>query len=275
MATPKRNMSRESIDKIKGYEALRLHSYPDPASPLAKKARSARKRWGFEPVSEIMKDLPADMRQLSGKPWTNGYGSTKGVGPNEVWTEAEADRRLDVDLDWAQNAVERLVTVDLNDFQYGALVSLVFNIGEGAFAKSTLLKRLNEGDYEAAAERFGDFVKARNQETGKLETVQGLVNRRAVEKAFFLRGAFVSSNTTEPVEVTPSSEKAATKDPQVVVPVTTATAATGAVLSEAAAQVQPLAQYSDTIRTVFVILTLIGIAITVYMNLKKRKQERE
>ncbi|MEQ1307615.1 lysozyme, partial [Acinetobacter bereziniae] len=65
--------------------------------------------------------------------------------------------------------------------QFDALVSLAYNIGINAFQNSTLLKRLNALEYLGAAQQFDVWIKA----GGK--TVQGLVNRRAVEKALFLK----------------------------------------------------------------------------------------
>jgi len=71
------------------------------------------------------------------------------------------------------------VKVPLNDQQYSALTSLVYNIGPTNFAKSTLLKKLNSGDFEGAAEQFRVWNKA----GGK--TLEGLVKRREAEEALF------------------------------------------------------------------------------------------
>lgn len=278
MAKPTRQLNKEVMDKLKGFEALRNHAYPDPASPLAKRTRSLRLQWGFRPAREILKNLERshpELVKLSGTPWTCGYGSTRGVTPDTYWTKDEALVRLDQDLDDAQSAVERLVKVKLNDFQYGALTSLVFNIGSGNFSGSNLLKRLNEGKYEAAAARFDDWVKVRNQETGKLEFNQGLKNRRDVEKALFLRGSFVESNNIVPVEVTPDVEKPVAKDPGVAIPAVTTGAAGVLAIGEAASKLEPLAAHSETIRAVFVGLTLLGVVITLILNMQKRKEAKE
>lgn len=76
-------------------------------------------------------------------------------------------------------AVLNKVKVPLNDQQYSALTSLVYNIGPTNFGKSTLLKKLNEGDYSGAAEQF----KVWNKAGGK--TLEGLVRRRDAESALF------------------------------------------------------------------------------------------
>lgn len=112
--------------------------------------------------------------------WTIGFGSTKGVHPGMVISRDQAGIRLYHDVDQAEEAVNRLVTVPLNQSQFDALVSFVYNLGPGALQKSTLLKRLNAGDYPGAAEEFMRWVKA----GGKKLT--GLVRRRAAERALFL-----------------------------------------------------------------------------------------
>lgn len=76
-------------------------------------------------------------------------------------------------------SVTRNVKVPLTDQQYSALTSLVYNIGPTNFAKSTLLQKLNSGDYEGAAGEFGKWIYA----GGKPAT--GLVRRRAAEQALF------------------------------------------------------------------------------------------
>lgn len=123
--------------------------------------------------------------------WTIGYGSTRDVRPGMRISETEAVARLRADLAVAEGAVERLVDVDLNDNQFGALVSFVFNVGQGAFAGSTLLKRLNAGDYEAVPGELAKWNKARVG--GKLQPVAGLSNRRAAEAGLWVRGDFVAS----------------------------------------------------------------------------------
>ena len=68
----------------------------------------------------------------------------------------------------------------------GALVSLVFNIGEGNFASSTLLRKLNGGDYVGAANEFTRWVYG--GQGAKKRIIQGLLHRRKMERATFLRG---------------------------------------------------------------------------------------
>lgn len=143
--------SPKGIALIKSAEGLRLKAYPDPGT--------------------------------GGLPWTIGYGSTLGVTRTMVITAEQAEQMLAVDLVRFERAVERLVEVPINQGQFDALVSFAYNVGEGNFAKSTLLRRLNSGDSQGAAEQFGRWVNA----GGKV--LQGLVKRRAAERALFLGAA--------------------------------------------------------------------------------------
>lgn len=118
--------------------------------------------------------------------WTIGCGHTTSAGPPAVTpgmtiTAQESDEILANDLATFERVVNNAVKAPLMQNQFDALVSLAFNIGGGAFAKSTLVKRLNERDYRGAADQFTVWNKAR----GKV--VRGLVKRRAAERALFLR----------------------------------------------------------------------------------------
>ena len=115
-----------------------------------------------------------------GNVWTIGYGHTKGVQEGDRITEAEADRLLRIDLDEYEEAVNNLVDVDLNQNQFDALVSFTFNLGAGNLKRSTLLKKLNAGDYHGAAEEFPRW----NKSNGRV--LPGLVKRRSAERLLFL-----------------------------------------------------------------------------------------
>jgi len=140
--------SPKGIALIKSAEGLRLKAYPDPGT--------------------------------GGLPWTIGYGSTAGVTRNMVITEAQAEQMLAKDLVRFERIVERLVRVPLNQSQFDALVSFTYNVGEGNFTNSTLLRELNAGDTAGAAEQFSRWVHA----AGKV--LPGLVTRRGAERALFL-----------------------------------------------------------------------------------------
>ncbi len=113
---------------------------------------------------------------------TIGYGSTgKHVRPGMVITEAEAEALLRKDLDRFERRVDQLVKVPLSDNQFAALVSFDFNTG--AIHKSTLLKKLNTGNYEAVPSELAKWNKA--TVNGKMVKVNGLVNRRTSEAALW------------------------------------------------------------------------------------------
>jgi len=97
-------------------------------------------------------------------------------------TEEEAERLLWGDTESAQRCINSCVKVKLNQNEFDALVSFVFNVGSGAFYESTLLKLLNAGsDRKVVASEFGRWVKA-----GSDKPIPGLVRRREYEKKLFL-----------------------------------------------------------------------------------------
>ena len=123
--------------------------------------------------------------------WTIGYGHTATARPGQTITEAEAEALLRSDLAQAERTVSNLTTVDLSDGQFGALVSFVYNVGAGAFRQSTLLKKLNAGNYDAVPAELARWNKVK----GKV--VRGLVNRRAAEAGLWARDAHVAGNMVE------------------------------------------------------------------------------
>ncbi|MCF0265993.1 lysozyme [Acinetobacter guillouiae] len=119
--------------------------------------------------------------------WTIGYGTTVingvKVKKGDTCTAEQAKSYMAQDLKKFESAVNTAVKVPLNQNQFDALVSLTYNIGNGAFKDSTLLKKLNAKDYKAAAAQFDRW----NKGGGKV--MQGLVNRRAKERKFFEKAA--------------------------------------------------------------------------------------
>jgi lysozyme len=137
------------LDEIKGYEQFRGTAYQNDG------------------------DVP-----------TIGYGHTgpdvtvADVGKKTI-TKRQAERLLRQDVAKAEAVVKRNVKVCLTQGQYDALVSLVFNIGAGNFKNSTLLKKLNAGDYRGASAEFPMW----NKSNGVVSP--GLVKRRAAERKMF------------------------------------------------------------------------------------------
>lgn len=111
---------------------------------------------------------------------TIGYGHTgPEVVPGLTWTQQQALQQLEEDVCWASDAVIRFVQVPLNQNQFDALTSFVFNVGAGHFEGSTLLHLLNTGDYAGAAAQFGKWIYA------GANISSGLVNRRKTEANLF------------------------------------------------------------------------------------------
>ena len=140
------NISENGIALIKEHEGLRLVPYLDARNP---------------PV------------------WTVGYGSTTDVQPGERISQAQADERLKEDVKEAEACVNRCVTVELTQNEFDALCSFVFNVGCGNFKKSSMLKYLNSGDFDATAYEFRRWTRAGDAHP------PGLVKRRVAEQRLF------------------------------------------------------------------------------------------
>lgn len=113
---------------------------------------------------------------------TIGYGHTgRDVVIGRRITPAEGEALLRADLATAEAAVTHRVSVPLNQNQFDALVSFVFNCGETNFARSTLLRLVNAGQFERAAREFAKW----NKSGGKVLT--GLIRRRSAEAALFAK----------------------------------------------------------------------------------------
>ena len=136
--------SQTGINLIKKYEGCRLKAYKCPAGL-----------------------------------WTIGYGHTKGVKKGQKITQKQAERYLKEDLQVYEKSVEKAVKVTLNQNQFDALISFVYNCGAAAFRNSTLLKKLNAGDYKGASAEFPRW----NKSGGRV--LNGLKYRRKAERALF------------------------------------------------------------------------------------------
>jgi len=117
--------------------------------------------------------------------WTIGFGTIKypngvRVKKGDTCTLEQAKEYMRHDLIEFEHTVNSSVKVPLNQNQFDALVSLAYNIGSSAFKSSTLVKKLNSGDYKGSADQFNVWVNAGGKR------IQGLVNRRDREKLLFL-----------------------------------------------------------------------------------------
>lgn len=142
------NVSTVGLNLIKEFEGCKLEAYPDPGS--------------------------------GGDPWTIGIGHTRGVKKGDKITDSQALDLLREDVHWVEAAIDKHVPEKITQNQYDALASFIFNCGEYAFANSTLLKKLNAGDTEGAANEFLRWNKASGKE------LPGLTRRRKAERELFL-----------------------------------------------------------------------------------------
>lgn len=106
---------------------------------------------------------------------TIGFGSTKGVKLGDTITPGKAIERAYRDIRNTESAIHKCVHVPLSTSEYDAFTSLAYNIGTSAFCSSTLVKKLNNGDYEGACAEIKRWVYVKGQ------VVPGLVNRREKE----------------------------------------------------------------------------------------------
>lgn len=154
------NINQATIDLVKRFEGLRLTSYRDPVGI-----------------------------------WTVGYGLTTRanigvtVGAGMTITEAQAEEYLARVLRNFAQEIAPLFTHKPTDNEFGAMLSLAYNIGTGAFSRSTCLKRFNAGDKAGAADALTWFNKA----GGKV--LNGLVRRRAAERELFLSDDYTPIET--------------------------------------------------------------------------------
>lgn len=115
------------------------------------------------------------------KIWTIGYGHTRTVQAGMQITPQQAAELLDDDLRLVERAVQRIISVPLNDNQFSALVSFAFNVGVNNFQNSTLLKLLNRGWYEQVPAQLMRWNRAHGEVLG------GLSRRRAAEAQLWNR----------------------------------------------------------------------------------------
>lgn len=116
--------------------------------------------------------------------WLIGYGHAATAEEGMAISADDADALLRADVHEAELAVRRLVKVRLNENEFSALVSLAYNMGPAAFARTQVLRRLNDGDREGAAAAFGNLVTA--TVNGRQVAFDALRRRRAEERLLFL-----------------------------------------------------------------------------------------
>jgi lysozyme len=149
------NINKATIDLVKEFEGCKLTAYRDPIGV-----------------------------------WTIGYGTTARAGLGIIptggmtITQAEADQLLADGLNKFADQIRPMINAGLNDNQFGACVSLAYNIGGHGFSTSSALKNINAGDYDKAA----NAILLWNKAGGKV--LKGLVRRREAERKLFLTPVF-------------------------------------------------------------------------------------
>lgn len=174
--------SREGLALIKQFESCELEAYPDPGSDLGKECTRRRL-----PMREYRR-VP-NWQTLDAEPWTIAWGHTgKDVLPGMTVTQRTADELLEEDLVSFERAVESLVKVPITQGMFDSLVSFAYNCGpdidsddkaEG-LGDSTLLKKVNAGDFSGAATEFLKWIRSGGV------VMLGLCKRRAAERDLFM-----------------------------------------------------------------------------------------
>jgi GH24 family phage-related lysozyme (muramidase) len=123
--------------------------------------------------------------------WAYGYGHTAKLGlpspqPGMTITEPEASKLLASDMTKVVGQVMPLIKVSLTPNQLGAIASFVYNVGQSNFGSSTMLKKINAGDFVGASEEFKKWNKSTNPKTQKKEVLAGLTRRREKERVLFV-----------------------------------------------------------------------------------------
>jgi lysozyme len=143
------SLGQNGLDLIKNFEGTRLESYQDSVGI-----------------------------------WTIGTGSIRingqPVQQGMIITEDQANQLLTEELNHFVEIINHVVQVDLTQNQFDALVSFTYNLGDGNLRKSTLLRKLNAGDYQGAADEFPKWDRAGGQ------VIAGLLRRRNAERDLFL-----------------------------------------------------------------------------------------
>ena len=201
--------------------------------------------------------------------WTIGWGHCKGVKSGMRATVEECEQFLQEDLNEAGNVVTRLVHVPLTQHQFDALASFIFNLGQGNFAESTLLRKLNQGLYDEVPEQLMRWNKARVD--GVLTPLKGLTRRRTAEAALFSMDVALADDGGDMMAQKP--EQSATKPLKKSKTLAGAGIAGGAgIMAEVAAQLQPLVGYSESIKYIFLAASLAGVALVTYARIKDSKE---
>lgn len=164
--------------------------------------------------------------------WTIGYGHTSAAGEPAVYegmviTKREAERIFDRDIEQFASKIRPLFKVELTPNQFGACVSLAYNIGIGAFAKSSVLRFINNRKFEDAADAFLLWNKVTKD--GKKVVEKGLTRRRAAEAALFKADEVIQHKEVVRIPDVPECKKMVTSTTNIATTVTAAAGVSAAV----------------------------------------------
>lgn len=167
-------------------EFAKLIGYSLPTAPVVTGLRDISEH-GFAIIREF-EGFRANAYLDTGGVWTIGYGTIKypdgtKVKKGDTCTQGQAELWLKNDCQWVDACLDKYVNVNINQNQFDALASFIYNVGEAAFVKSTMLTLINQNNMISAASQFDRWV----FDNGK--RIQGLVNRRSKEKTLFLKVA--------------------------------------------------------------------------------------
>jgi lysozyme len=192
--TETKGQVKELIDALKFSLAKTYHIHPsDKQQPdvVERKASKHINGEGFKLLTAF-EGCELTAYDDGGGVCTIGYGHTgDDVYPELTISQTEAEKLLSGDLEKFESYVEDAVEVQLNDNQFSALVCFCFNVGPGGFGGSTLLRLLNNGNYQGAANQFPRWNKVNG------EPWLGLTRRRLAERALFLGKPWQSFLTYE------------------------------------------------------------------------------
>ena len=217
---------------------------------------------------------------------TIGWGHCQGVTKQDVKnkrtiTKAIGQKYFDEDVARAEDAVLRFVKAPLTQGQFDCLVSFVFNVGEGKFASSTIVKLLNKKNYEAIPAQLMRWVNALNPKTGKREPLAGLVRRRRAELALW-RGVDDNDKKSDAaayLEVEPTEpQRSFASSLTVQGAATAAVGGTGVAIEglrmvgDARDAVEPLRGMDTWIFVAVGLLIVVGAAIAIYGRWRVREE---
>lgn len=127
--------------------------------------------------------------QCSANRWSIGLGHAGEISEGEVWSEEDIATAFVKDVALAEAAVTRLITLPANQGEFDMMTSFVFNLGQGNFAKSTLLKKFNAGENQAACNEYLRWVFVDGKDCRKSENkCGGIPARRSIETQVCLSG---------------------------------------------------------------------------------------